>query len=176
MKRRSPQVLLHRRDRSGVLKLLLSKQFQEGDAEEDGTSGEYYAPQGGVASGVNGQFAVEVEQGEAEQTENNGIHGGDHVDDGARLVVTEKYGHGHDGEVCAHCDAVAFEFVGELRRDAGQHGGNCPAFPVHATDYGAEQGEKRDDQERFAASWNRVKHPGQGHHDLALLGHKTLGM
>lgn len=152
----------HRRDRSGVLRLLPSKQFQEGDSEEDGTSGEYYAPQGGVASGVSGQFAVEVEQGEAEQTENDGVHAGDHVDDDAGLVVAEKYGHSHDGQICAHCDAIAFEFVGESRRDAGQYGGDGPAFTVYAANYRAEQGEKRDDQEDFAASGNRIKHPGQG--------------
>ncbi len=153
-----------------------SKQFQEGDAEEDRAAGEYYALQGRMAAGVRGQSAVEVEQGETEQTENDGVHAGDHVDDDAGLIVTEKYGHGHDGEVCAHCYAVAFEFVGEPRRNAGQNGGNGPAFPVHAADYGAEQSEKRDDQERFAASGKGVKHPGQGHHNLALLGHKTLGM
>ena len=47
-------IVANGRDRSGALRLSLSKQFQEGDAEENGTSGEYYAPQGGVAPGVSG--------------------------------------------------------------------------------------------------------------------------
>ncbi len=163
-------------DRLGVLSLFPSKQFHKGEAEEDGTSGEYYAPQGGVDSGVSRQFTVEVEKGEAEQTENDGVHAGDHVNDGARLVLTEKYGHRYNGQIRAHYNAVAFEFVGELRRDAGQHGGNCPAFPVHTAHYGTEQSEKPDDQESFPPSGKVVKHLGQGHHYLALLRHKALGM
>jgi hypothetical protein len=70
-----------------AIRLLPSKQLQEGNTEEDGTSGEYNTPQNRVASGVDRQFAVQVEKDETEHTEDDGIHTGNHVDDNAGLVI-----------------------------------------------------------------------------------------
>ncbi len=72
---------------SKAIRLLPSKQLQEGDTEEDGASGKYNTPQDQVAPGIDRQFTVEIEKDKAEQAENDSVHTGDHVDDGAGLVI-----------------------------------------------------------------------------------------